>query len=137
MRASARSARASAPRRAFRQPRSAARRSAPSADSVCAGRCTIFRAAFSASSWQSIRPFKNHKNREAIPRRVLYSGNCEEMHMLQRLSYTQLYVLDQDAARDFYVDKLGFEVRTDARMDNGLRWLTVGPRASPSYWSSR
>src|ERR1022692_3107637 len=56
--------------------------------------------------------FKNHKNREAIPRRVLYSGNCEEMHMLQRLSYTQLYVLDQDAARDFYVDKLGFEVRT-------------------------
>ena len=51
--------------------------------------------------------------------------------MLQRLSYTQLYVLDQDAARDFYVDKLGFEVRTDARMDNGLRWLTVGPKGQP------
>jgi len=51
--------------------------------------------------------------------------------MIQRLSYTQLYVLDQDAAKDFYVDKLGFEVRTDARMDNGFRWLTVGPKSQP------
>jgi catechol 2,3-dioxygenase-like lactoylglutathione lyase family enzyme len=50
------------------------------------------------------------------------------MHMIQRLTYTRPYVLDQDAARDFYVDKLGFEVRTDARMDNGFRWLTVGPK---------
>ncbi|MGC9945746.1 MAG: VOC family protein [Bryobacteraceae bacterium] len=51
--------------------------------------------------------------------------------MIQRLSYTQLYVIDQDAARDFYVDKLGFEVRTDASMDNGFRWLTVGPKSQP------
>ena len=51
--------------------------------------------------------------------------------MIQKLSYTQIYVLDQDAARDFYVDKLGFEVRTDARMDNGFRWLTVGPKSQP------
>jgi len=48
--------------------------------------------------------------------------------MIQRLAYTQLYVLDQDAARDFYVDKLGFEVRTDA---HGFRWLTVGPKSQP------
>jgi len=53
------------------------------------------------------------------------------MDMIQRLSYTQLYVIDQDAARDFYVDKLGFEVRTDASMDNGFRWLTVGPKSQP------
>jgi catechol 2,3-dioxygenase-like lactoylglutathione lyase family enzyme len=51
--------------------------------------------------------------------------------MIQRLSFTQLYVLDQDAARDFYVDKLGFEVRSDNRMDNGFRWLTVGPKSQP------
>jgi catechol 2,3-dioxygenase-like lactoylglutathione lyase family enzyme len=51
--------------------------------------------------------------------------------MIQRLSYTQLYVVDQDAARDFYVDKLGFEVRTDASMDNGFRWLTVGTKGQP------
>jgi len=51
--------------------------------------------------------------------------------MIQRLTYTQIYVVDQDAACDFYVDKLGFEVRTDARMDNGFRWLTVGPKSQP------
>jgi catechol 2,3-dioxygenase-like lactoylglutathione lyase family enzyme len=51
--------------------------------------------------------------------------------MIQRLAYTQIYVLDQDAARDFYVDKLGFEVRQDSGMDNGFRWLTVGPKSQP------
>ncbi len=51
--------------------------------------------------------------------------------MIQRLSFIQLYVLDQDAAKDFYVDKLGFEVRTDARMENGFRWLTVGAKSQP------
>jgi len=51
--------------------------------------------------------------------------------MIQRLSHATIYVLDQDAAYDFYVNKLGFEVRTDARMDNGFRWLTVGPKGQP------
>ena len=51
--------------------------------------------------------------------------------MIQRLSHVTIYVLDQDAARDFYVNKLGFEVRTDATMDNGFRWLTVGAKTQP------
>jgi catechol 2,3-dioxygenase-like lactoylglutathione lyase family enzyme len=51
--------------------------------------------------------------------------------MIQRLSHTTIYVLDQDAAYDFYIHKLGFEVRTDAKMDNGFRWLTVGPKGQP------
>jgi catechol 2,3-dioxygenase-like lactoylglutathione lyase family enzyme len=51
--------------------------------------------------------------------------------MIQRVTYTQIYVLDQDAARDFYVHKLGFELREDNRMDNGFRWLTVGPKSQP------
>jgi catechol 2,3-dioxygenase-like lactoylglutathione lyase family enzyme len=50
--------------------------------------------------------------------------------MIQRLSHVTIYVLDQDTARDFYVNKLGFEVRTDATMD-GFRWLTVGPKGQP------
>ncbi len=37
---------------------------------------------------------------------------------------SQIYVLDQDEALDFYVGKLGFEVHTD--VDLGfMRWLTV------------
>lgn len=51
--------------------------------------------------------------------------------MIQRLSHITVYVLDQDEALKFYRDKLGFEVRTDATMDNGFRWLTVGPKTQP------
>lgn len=48
--------------------------------------------------------------------------------MIQRLSHTTVYVLDQDAAKDFYVNKLGFEVAMDESMGNGFRWLTVKPK---------
>ena len=48
--------------------------------------------------------------------------------MIQRLSHAPIFVLDQEIAHDFYVNKLGLEVRTDATMDNGFRWLTVGPK---------
>lgn len=51
--------------------------------------------------------------------------------MIQRLSHATVYVLDQDAARDFYVNKLGFEIRMDQSMDNGFRWLTVSPKGQP------
>jgi len=51
--------------------------------------------------------------------------------MIQKLSHTTIYVLDQDASLDFYVNKLGFEVRMDQSMDNGFRWLTVSPKGQP------
>ncbi len=51
--------------------------------------------------------------------------------MIQRLSHVTIYVLDQDAAKDFYINKLGFELKTDATMDNGFRWLTVAPKGQP------
>ena len=41
-----------------------------------------------------------------------------------------VWVLDQDAAKEFYADKLGFTVTTDFTMDNGMRWLTVRPPGS-------
>jgi catechol 2,3-dioxygenase-like lactoylglutathione lyase family enzyme len=50
--------------------------------------------------------------------------------MIQTLSHTTVYVLDQQAARDFYVDKLGFEVRADMTL-GAFRWLTVSPKAQP------
>ncbi len=51
--------------------------------------------------------------------------------MIQRMSHTTIYVTDQDVAKEFYVDKLGLEVRTDATMEGGFRWLTVGPKGQP------
>jgi len=51
--------------------------------------------------------------------------------MVTKLSHTSIYVNDQDKAYDFYVNKLGFRVNTDAKMDNGFRWLTVNPPDQP------
>src|SRR5436190_4877700 len=36
-------------------------------------------------------------------------------------------VADQDRALEFYVEKLGFEKRTDVPYGRGDRWLEVGP----------
>jgi catechol 2,3-dioxygenase-like lactoylglutathione lyase family enzyme len=57
--------------------------------------------------------------------------DAEEGKMIQRMSHATLYVLDQDSAKEFYVNKLGFEVRTDHIMEGGFRWLTVGPKGQP------
>jgi predicted enzyme related to lactoylglutathione lyase len=51
--------------------------------------------------------------------------------MIQHMSHTPIYVLDQDSAFDFYVNKLGFEVKTDAKMGEDFRWLTVSPPGQP------
>ena len=51
--------------------------------------------------------------------------------MVTKLSHTSLFVNDQDKAYDFYVNKLGFKVNTDAKMENGFRWLTVNPPDQP------
>jgi lactoylglutathione lyase len=47
--------------------------------------------------------------------------------MIKSIKLVGIWVSDQDQARDFYVDKLGFEVRTDITMPDGYRWLEVGP----------
>ena len=58
--------------------------------------------------------------------------------MITRMSHTSVFVLDQDSAKAFYTEKLGFEVRFDISMGDefegagaGFRWLTVGPRDQP------
>jgi len=52
--------------------------------------------------------------------------------MITKYSHTPVWVLDQDSAKKFYTEKLGFEVRSDMSMD-GLRWLTVGPKGQPDF----
>ena len=51
--------------------------------------------------------------------------------MIQKMSHVTLFVTNQDDAKDFYTNKLGFEVRTDYTMEGGFRWLTVGPKTQP------
>ena len=52
-----------------------------------------------------------------------------------RIANAQLWVHDQDEARAFYTEKLGWEVQVDvtvAEMGN-FRWLTVGPASQPDF----
>jgi catechol 2,3-dioxygenase-like lactoylglutathione lyase family enzyme len=51
--------------------------------------------------------------------------------MITKFIHTTLFVTDQDKAYDFYVNKLGFIVKTDSKMQNGFRWLTVAPPDQP------
>ncbi len=69
--------------------------------------------------------------------------------MITKMSHTSLFVLDQEKAYDFYVNKLGFKVHTDVLMggdttcedeegkkameESGskFRWLTLNPPDQP------
>jgi catechol 2,3-dioxygenase-like lactoylglutathione lyase family enzyme len=51
--------------------------------------------------------------------------------MILNISLTTVYCLDQEATRDFYVEHLGFEPRTDVSMGDGYRWLTIGHPRQP------
>ncbi|MGH2352724.1 MAG: VOC family protein, partial [Chloroflexota bacterium] len=51
--------------------------------------------------------------------------------MLNAITLSQIFVLDQDEALEFYVGKLGLEVKVD--QDLGfMRWLTVAVPGDPS-----
>lgn len=52
--------------------------------------------------------------------------------MVTKLSHATIYVLNQDSAYDFYVNKLGFKVHTDAPFGSGMRWLTVTAPEQPN-----
>ena len=51
--------------------------------------------------------------------------------MITNISLVTVFCLDQDAARDYYVDVLGFEPRTDVTMGEGYRWVTIGHPSQP------
>jgi uncharacterized glyoxalase superfamily protein PhnB len=46
-----------------------------------------------------------------------------------KIATSQLWVLDQDEAVDFYTNKVGFEIRQDVTMPElgDFRWVTVAP----------
>lgn len=53
--------------------------------------------------------------------------------MITKLGVAGIYVLDYEESKRFFIDKLGFEERFDLTMENGFRWLTVGPPADPKF----
>jgi catechol 2,3-dioxygenase-like lactoylglutathione lyase family enzyme len=51
--------------------------------------------------------------------------------MITNVSLVTVYCLDQDKARDFYVDVLGFQPRADVTMGESFRWVTVAHPNQP------
>ena len=52
--------------------------------------------------------------------------------MLTAVRQSQIYVLDQDEALEFYVGKLGLEISTDADL-GFMRWLSVSVPGDPDH----
>jgi catechol 2,3-dioxygenase-like lactoylglutathione lyase family enzyme len=52
--------------------------------------------------------------------------------MILKQSHSTLYVFDQERAKAFYTEKLGFEVREDATL-GAFRWLTVAPKTQADH----
>ncbi len=50
--------------------------------------------------------------------------------MIDEIQIVSVPVSDQERARDFYVNTLGFELRADDAWGEGMRWIEVVPRDS-------
>ncbi len=107
------SASAASARSAARSARSSARRRAPTAGAQTSGRRRR------ASRWRGRDRAVSEK---PAPRTATSLGSPP--------SHSQIYVLDQDQALDFYVGKLGLDVETDADL-GFMRWLTVNVPGDP------
>jgi catechol 2,3-dioxygenase-like lactoylglutathione lyase family enzyme len=53
--------------------------------------------------------------------------------MITKMSHVLIWVKNQQEALEFYRDKLGFEVDTDAEMGPGFRWLTMRIKSQPGF----
>jgi catechol 2,3-dioxygenase-like lactoylglutathione lyase family enzyme len=51
--------------------------------------------------------------------------------MITNISLVTVYCIDQDKARDFYTDVLGFEPDIDITLSEGFRWVTVRHASQP------
>lgn len=53
--------------------------------------------------------------------------------MISKMTHSTVWVLNQESAEDFYVNKLGFKKITDVPMGADGRWLTVAPPQQPGF----
>jgi catechol 2,3-dioxygenase-like lactoylglutathione lyase family enzyme len=59
----------------------------------------------------------------------------EETTMIECVRVVSVPVSDQDRARAFYTDTLGFELRTENVFGEGVRWIEVAPEGSAASLS--
>ena len=51
--------------------------------------------------------------------------------MITKLNHVSIFVLNQQSAYEFYVNKLGFKVHTHEEVAPGMQWITVCPPEQP------
>ena len=52
--------------------------------------------------------------------------------MITGIASTSIFVKDQQESLNFWVDKLGFEVICDLKLESNFRWVEIAPRSSDS-----
>ena len=52
--------------------------------------------------------------------------------MIKKIGTVGIYVEDQKKALSFWTDKVGFELRNNIDMGNGMAWLEVAPKGAES-----
>ena len=53
--------------------------------------------------------------------------------MIRKMSHATIFVNNQDEALEFYREKLGFKVHTDAMVGEHFRWLTICTNDQPEF----
>lgn len=53
--------------------------------------------------------------------------------MIRKMSHATIFVANQEEALNFYRDKLGFQVHTDAMVGADFRWLTLNVPDQPDF----
>jgi catechol 2,3-dioxygenase-like lactoylglutathione lyase family enzyme len=57
----------------------------------------------------------------------------ENESMIRKMSHATIFVNNQNEALEFYRDKLGFKVHTDAMVGPDFRWLTMCTNDDPEF----
>ena len=53
--------------------------------------------------------------------------------MIRKMSHATIFVANQEEALNFYREKLGFQVHTDAMVGEHFRWLTLNVPDQPDF----
>ena len=53
--------------------------------------------------------------------------------MIRKMSHATIFVNNQDEALEFYREKLGFRIHTDAMVGEHFRWLTICTNDQPDF----
>jgi catechol 2,3-dioxygenase-like lactoylglutathione lyase family enzyme len=77
--------------------------------------------------------FKKQFPRSAISFREGILVRKENESMIRKMSHATIFVNNQDEALEFYRDKLGFKVHTDAMVGEDFRWLTMCTNDQPDF----